>query len=572
MAELDASLTEAESRRTRAFSHRDTIAIEIAKLRAESEAAEQEEQECRALLARLDAATAARKAAQHLAERERMLEEAEALRRAIEEAETALALLALPDKDIAQLEQLDIEIARLRAVAEAARPSATIAYEPHAPVVTLDDEVLEEGQARSYEGQVRLAIPGVGVVTLRSNSAIGSGDRLPQVEEKRRALLAALGVDNLSAARTRQEQARRKANDQRESKSRLSWLAPDGLPKLREEVAAQRAAVGQTLEFKDDPAQVRAAHDAAEQKRLQARQALRDAEPMHAIASDEIVAAQTDFARLDAVRAQLEAVLGPVENRDSLAAQAEAKLVDLDIRLAKQQAEINPLRAQAIDLVSAEATLKRQRSVADGAAKEIGLLREDVAGLSSEIRARSEDAVEEKWHETIDALAAARARVSGYEREVATLRRLRLALETARGQARDAYLLPVMNELRPLIGLLFDDVSLTFDEKTLLPDKIFRNGLEEDVERLSGGMREQLSVLTRLAFARLLAKDGRPAPVILDDALVYSDDDRIEKMFDALHRQAREQQIIVFSCRQRAFQKLGGNVLHMSEWVPTPKS
>ncbi len=49
-------------------------------------------------------------------------------------------------------------------------------------------------------------------------------------------------------------------------------------------------------------------------------------------------------------------------------------------------------------------------------------------------------------------------------------------------------------------------------------------------------MREQLSVLTRLAFARLLARDGRPAPVILDDALVYSDDDRIERMFDALHR------------------------------------
>ena len=56
--------------------------------------------------------------------------------------------------------------------------------------------------------------------------------------------------------------------------------------------------------------------------------------------------------------------------------------------------------------------------------------------------------------------------------------------------------------------------------------------------------------------------------MILDDALVYSDDDRIEKMFDALHRQAREQQIIVFSCRQRAFQKLGGNVLEMSDWTP----
>lgn len=44
--------------------------------------------------------------------------------------------------------------------------------------------------------------------------------------------------------------------------------------------------------------------------------------------------------------------------------------------------------------------------------------------------------------------------------------------------------------------------------------------------------------------------------------------DRIERMFDALHRQAREQQIIVFSCRQRAFQRLGGTALQLIDWVP----
>ena len=142
------------------------------------------------------------------------------------------------------------------------------------------------------------------------------------------------------------------------------------------------------------------------------------------------------------------------------------------------------------------------------------------------------------------------------------------ALEAAGSKARDLYLRPVISELKPLLGMLFDDVPITFDDRTLLPQTILRNGLEEDVERLSGGMREQLSVLTRLAFARLLARDGRPAPVILDDALVYSDDDRIEKMFDALHRQSRDQQIIVFSCRQRAFQKLGGNTLQMTDWQP----
>jgi len=39
--------------------------------------------------------------------------------------------------------------------------------------------------------------------------------------------------------------------------------------------------------------------------------------------------------------------------------------------------------------------------------------------------------------------------------------------------------------------------------------------------------------------------------------------------FEALHSQARDQQILVFSCRQRAFSQLGGNVLSMSDWSPS---
>jgi len=377
-----------------------------------------------------------------------------------------------------------------------------------------------------------------------------------------------MGVDDLAAARKRQMEAQRKEGDLREKRTRFSLLAPDGLPKLREDVTAHRPPTGDVLELKEDPAQVRAAHEEAEARRLAAREAWRAVEPMQARAADAVVAAQAAFAALDAERTQVEAILGPEATRDEREGLMATRLASLDTRLAEQQATVERLQEEAIDLASAEATLRRLRSAAEAAESEIGKLREEIAGHTAEIRARSEDAVEEKWRESVDALAAARIRVAGYEKEVAVLQRLRDALETARSQARETYLLPVMNELRPLLGLLFDDVSITFDEKTLLPHKISRNGQEEDVERLSGGMREQLSVLTRLAFARLLAKDGRPAPVILDDALVYSDDDRIEKMFDALHRQAREQQIIVFSCRQRAFQKLGGNVLQMSDWTP----
>src|SRR5690606_30161202 len=240
-------------------------------------------------------------------------------------------------------------------------------------------------------------------------------------------------------------------------------------PKLREEMAVHRAAAGDVHELKEDPVQVRAAHEAAEAKRLAARQAWREAEPLQAGAADAIVAAQTAFAGLDAERTQVEAKLGPEATRDKRQEQMAARLAELDTRLAEQQVVVERLQEEAVDLPSAEATLRRLRSVAEAAEKEIGTLREEIAGLTACIATQSEVAVEEKWRESIDALAAAKIRVAGYEMEVAVLLLLHSALEPASGHASETSLLPVMNELRPLHGLLLDDASISCDEKTILP-------------------------------------------------------------------------------------------------------
>lgn len=567
-ATLATEIKDAEARCAEALAARDTATAAAGKANADIDAADAAEYETRTLLARLDAALAAREAAEQLAGLQQKLQAAEILRGEIEVEEAALALLNLPEGSVDELASLDIEIAKLRAVAEAGRPSISISYKPQAPLVSLDGEPLNEGEPRSYDAQAELAIPGIGLVMLRANNPIGGSEKVRGLEERRRTKCASMGVETLAAARLRQVEAQRKEGDLREKRTRLSLLAPNGLPKLRAEIAGYQTAGGGDLEPEGDPAKLRDALEAAGAKRAAARQAWRTVEPLQTSAANAVVAAQIAFSRLDAERTQMDTILGPPENRAQRTAVLTAQLSDLDIKLAGQQLAVEQLRKDAIDLTAAEAALRRVRSVAEAAETEIARLREETAGLSATIRAHSEDAIEEKWREAADALAAAKIRVSGYEKEIAVLQRLRGALETARGHARETYLQPVMTELRPLLGLLFDDVDINFDDKTLLPHKILRNGQEEDVERLSGGMREQLSVLTRLAFARLLAKDGRPAPVILDDALVYSDDDRIEKMFDALHRQARDQQIIVFSCRQRAFQKLGGNPLQMTDWTP----
>ena len=77
-----------------------------------------------------------------------------------------------------------------------------------------------------------------------------------------------------------------------------------------------------------------------------------------------------------------------------------------------------------------------------------------------------------------------------------------------------------------------------------------------------------MAVLVRLAMGVMLAEKGSPVPIILDDALVYCDDDRIQRMFDALSRAGKRQQIIVLTCRLRSFGSLGGRTLRLSHRLP----
>ena len=536
---------------------------------AEVQAAEGEERVNHELLARLEAALRSRHAAERLAEVRQRLEQAEAARQQIEDGEAAHALLAIPADAIEWLEALDLKIVRLRAAAEVGLPTLRIDYlEDASGSVSMDRQPLPGGEDRSFAGMAKLEISGVGTLTIHSSRQAEPDGALESTETARRKLLATLGIDSLLAARQRDIAARNKQEELTRARQRLADLAPGGIDQLHLE-AARFAELSQgPVELDGDPEEVRARLTDATRRIELARNRAREASVMRTDAGEAILRAQTEHARLGQEREAIEAIIGPEAGRTELQQDLAVRLSGAKEQFDAVELRAGPLRKTGRDLAGAEAALARARSVAAAAGLEIGRLREELADLGGQIRTRSDSAVEENWLESRDLLVAAKEQVKRFETEVAVLDRLRKALTATRAAARDLYLKPVMNELVPLLGLLFDDISITFDGDTLLPQIVRRNGLDEDVDRLSGGMREQLSVLTRLAFARLLARDGRPAPVILDDALVYSDDDRIERMFDALHRQSRDQQILVFSCRQRAFARLGGNVLTMQPWQP----
>ncbi|HEY5795458.1 MAG TPA: DNA-binding protein [Bosea sp. (in: a-proteobacteria)] len=532
------------------------------------EAAERAEREARELLNRLEKALRARDAAEQLAGLQQAHARAEAGRAEVETIQAELKALALPAGVVKQLEAVETELVGLRAAIAARAPLLRMDYRAGATgMIAIDGVALADGEERSLTRNAALEIEGVGRLTLTLPQGGGHED-IARAEARRASLLTTLGVESLSQARQREAAVAELGMTLGLARQRLALLAPDGLPALQEQIARLESQSAGAGEIKGDPEVVRGALATAEARVTASRGAVREAQSLRDAAHAAVVEAERALASVASELAGLAATLGPESGRTAQETALAAELAEAERVFAAALFQLEELRRGATDLAGAEAKFRRMRSVADGATAEIAKLREETAGLNGQIRAQADTAVEETWQEASDKLAAAGKRLAGLEREVALLTRLRDALEAARAEARDHYFAPVMGELRPLLGLLFEDATVTFDEETLLPRTVSRNGLEEPVGVLSGGMREQLAVLTRLAFARLLAKDGQPAPVILDDALVYSDDDRIERMFDALHRQASNQQIIVFSCRQRAFAQLGGTILRMVPWTP----
>jgi hypothetical protein len=124
---------------------------------------------------------------------------------------------------------------------------------------------------------------------------------------------------------------------------------------------------------------------------------------------------------------------------------------------------------------------------------------------------------------------------------------LRSVMARHRDTTRLRYVEPYRTELqrlgRPVFGPTFEvdvDSDLCIRSRTLA-------GVTVPYESLSGGAKEQLGILARLAGAALVAKEDS-VPVVVDDALGFTDPDRLAKMGEVFDTVGAHGQVIVLTC------------------------
>jgi DNA repair exonuclease SbcCD ATPase subunit len=458
----------------------------------------------------------------------------------------------------------------------AAAPSVTMRYLPGKDGrIDAGGTPLPEGTRRPVTAPLTLDLPDLGTLTV-TPGALADSATTAQAEADLAQALDAAGVASVEEARHSLRLRAEADATAREAAAALAAVAPKGIEELQAAIAAlpdpetgptTSAGCENETAPRDDSAPLDLV--AAETAEAAARAALTEADiaretARHQANTCEMTtsAAQTALAAAQDRLRRAEDALADFTDPE---AETATRIAERDrLRLAARETETarEALAREAPDLTAAQAAFDRAQAVVSQAERDRQRLRVTLGELTVAIDLRAGEAVEEELADTRARLAEARARRTRLDFEVAVLKRLKTALEDARAAARDRYVAPIQTELAPLLRLVWGgDAALRIDAEAVLPAGLDRNGAAEDFEVLSGGTQEQIALLVRLAFARLLAKSGNPAPVILDDAIVYTDDDRIERMFDALTRQAQDLQILVFSCRQKAFRDLGGHSL-----------
>lgn len=464
-----------------------------------------------------------------------------------------------------ELEAADRAVAEARAGVEAGATSVELVGD--APLVTIDGEPIGS-QPRVLAGETRIDLGAGAALIVRPPAGAQSAQaRLGAAVERYESLLSDIGVKGLVEARARNQAARDAAAGIRTLEARISGLAsadgvlgiPAGAEALKSFVSGLQEEDSVEIEVPASLGELEEASEAAELEVVRAEtvhdsavdtlRALEDAErPLaeaEAGARQDLANAKDRVTEVEALP-QFEGLEHALQSAAETAAAAAVALAE-----AQQNAQAHDVAAiegkiATIDARARRASERRTELMLEIARLEAQVETEGGKGLGDQAAAAQEEA------------EAATASLTRVRDEADTLKLLRDVLEEARAEASRTFVGPVAKRAKRHIERLLPGCELEFNENLGL-DMVVRAGISEGCGNLSRGTQEQLAVLTRLAFADMLLDQGKPVSLILDDPLVYSDDARLDTMTEILVQASDRMQVILLTCRDRAFRHLPAN-------------
>ncbi len=570
LAERERLRTETDSR-TAAVAALDVEAREAAEAHAMArdvavEADAVVEQANQALAAAVERVETARRVVDELARRDETqrlagrLAKIDAAQRDRDGIVQELSTIAMTDDLLRQIEMAAAAVERTEG--QLALVSATVEF-----VAATDIELvignqrvsLPAGETWSSIANAATEVEIPGILTARVTPGMSALDIQAQyaaVQQDLAAALATAQVADLAAARSTDQRRRELQSARDQLTATLAGLCgDDDVEQLRSRLAELRSLPAFSGDITIDAATARAELDEAEAARVASGADCETHRRVAALAMSKLTEVSTQATRLQdklvTQRAELAMVVDRLTQQratvadDKLAATAEADLsaaqtaADRVAELAEQLAAAAPeaVTAELAEAVEAAAALRERH---EEIARTLHEIASQLTVFGTEGRKGKLDAAEIQCEHARDE----HDRVGRRARAVQLLRDV---MVRHRDTTRLRYVEPFRAELqrlgRPVFGPSFEvdvDSDLCILNRTL-------EGCTVPYESLSGGAKEQLGILARLAGAALVAKEDA-VPILIDDALGFTDPQRLVKMAAVFDTLGERGQVIVLTC------------------------
>jgi len=486
-----------------------------------------------------------------------------------DEISAELSAIALTDKLFRQIERAAATVERVEG--QLALVSATVEFVAATDIelVIGDQRVsLAAGQTWSATagGVTEVEVPGV--LTARFTPGATALDIQAEYAAAQQELAAALTesqVADVAAARLADQRRRELLNSRDQLTATLAALTgDDDIEQMRARLAELHAkahgddivldATAARAELDEaHAARVKATADLETHRKVAAAAAakLTEKATQATLSNDKLATQRAELAgiadRLAQQRATIpDETLEANANTDLRAAQkADGRAAELKEQLAA--AAPDTVAAELADATQAAATLKARHFEIARTLHEISV---ELTLFGTEGRKGKLDAAEI----TCEHARSEHARVGSRARAVELLRSV---MVRHRDATRLRYVEPFRAELqrlgRPVFGSSFEvdiDTDLCILNRTL-------DGCTVPYESLSGGAKEQLGILARLAGAALVAKEDA-VPILIDDALGFTDPERLAKMAEVFDTLGERGQVIVLTCTPARYDGVTG--------------
>lgn len=495
------------------------------------------------------------------------LEKAHSLRGSLQRLVEQLQSQTVDSQVLVKLQELENMLGELAIRREALATRLGYVLEPGQMLILDGKQLSDEGEELLLQDS-ELEIPSVGKLTIKPGGS-DVGDllrRQHRLEADRDALLESLEVPNLAAAEQRTRGARDLEHQIQKERIRLEGLAPEGVDELEsqhqlavrrlDQLATELEKLPEVEAWEELPSeeQAQASLELANEQLKATEKAEADHREALSLASQALTTAKTEWQRLhDELNAP---------DRKQRQQDARDKLTDLMVREESLRTSLID-RQQKIDAANpnvlvqdAERLFKAAESL-EKAAQERAL---EIGRLQSSLESLGAQGLEEERDRKWQTLERQQRRHDQLDRRAAALELLLTLLKEQRQAVTRQLQAPLQKHLNHFLKLLFPGAKLSVDED-LKPQTLTRGetGHEEriELETLSFGAREQMGLISRLAYADLLKEAGRPTLIILDDALVHCDQARLEQMKRMLYDAAQRHQILLFTCHPENWRDLG---------------